>query len=255
MSKVLIEAFKSSGAMKFQYPPGSYLDISEFFYSTIQGEGVTTGKPAAFLRLQYCTLNCIWCDTAEVWRQGSRFFIKDLVKGLPAELVESLKNGASLVLTGGSPLRQQEGLVNFLKEFRESFGFLPFVEVENEAVLEPVEELVEMVSAWNNSPKLLNSGMKKNLRYKPELIRQLSSFENSTFKFVITSGNSQKDIQEIEEFFLPLVKPSQIILMPEGQTRDEIIENSPRVSELAIERGWLFSTRLHIILWNTKTGV
>ena len=39
----------------------SYLQVSEFFSHTIQGEGINIGKPAVFLRMQSCTMNCVWC--------------------------------------------------------------------------------------------------------------------------------------------------------------------------------------------------
>lgn len=39
-----------------QYP------INEIF-QTLQGEGVFTGVPAIFVRLQRCPVGCSWCDT------------------------------------------------------------------------------------------------------------------------------------------------------------------------------------------------
>ena len=43
--------------------------VSEIFYS-IQGEGATTGRATAFIRLGGCTLGCQWCDTKYTWRGG-----------------------------------------------------------------------------------------------------------------------------------------------------------------------------------------
>ena len=60
------------------------LIVSEMFYS-IQGEGVSCGVPAVFLRLTKCNLRCLGfsyvdpqtsehlgCDSAAVWRQGEK---------------------------------------------------------------------------------------------------------------------------------------------------------------------------------------
>ncbi len=41
--------------------------INEIFES-LQGEGVFTGCPAIFLRLQGCPVECSWCDTKQTWR-------------------------------------------------------------------------------------------------------------------------------------------------------------------------------------------
>ena len=32
-------------------------------FETIQGEGVFTGVPSVFIRLQECAVGCSWCDT------------------------------------------------------------------------------------------------------------------------------------------------------------------------------------------------
>ncbi len=36
-------------------------------FETIQGEGVFTGVPAVFVRLQICPVGCSWCDTKQTW--------------------------------------------------------------------------------------------------------------------------------------------------------------------------------------------
>ena len=49
-----------------------YLPIAESFFS-IQGEGITTGKPAYFVRLKDCNLTC----------GASRNFVKTIKDGAP----------------------------------------------------------------------------------------------------------------------------------------------------------------------------
>ena len=43
------------------------LVISEVFGPTVQGEGPTIGRRAAFVRLGRCNLDCSWCDTPYTW--------------------------------------------------------------------------------------------------------------------------------------------------------------------------------------------
>lgn len=41
-------------------------------FETIQGEGVFTGVPAVFVRLQECPVGCAWCDTKQTWEANEQ---------------------------------------------------------------------------------------------------------------------------------------------------------------------------------------
>lgn len=253
MSTQLISAFptfEKSGTGSI-----NELNVSEFFYDTVQGEGIYTGQPASFLRLQGCTLNCIYCDTEEVWREGNPYTTKELIDLITkSELLHKLANGHHLVITGGSPFLQQFALIHFLQELIDTIGFTPFIEIENECVRKPLNDLLLLVSCWNNSPKLSNSGNSRFARYKPDVIGITAALKNSWFKFVVTC---EEDWEEIQMDFLDtnLILLRQIILMPEGQTREEIAKHSSFVVDMAIKHHVRYSDRLHIQLWNKKTGV
>ena len=253
MSKVLIE---SNPTFKRSVPVGEpFVDVSEFFSDTIQGEGINLGVPAAFLRVQGCTQACIWCDSQEVWRFGNPYTINELLNLMEESgLVEQLKNGQHLVFTGGSPLRVQKKLIFLVEAFIKRFKFKPYLEIENESVLMPFDELIQYIDCWNNSPKLENSFNPKDFRYQPSVLKKLSSLPNSWFKFVV---DTEVEWQEIKEDFLDtnLIRRDQIILMPLGATRDELFESRPRVVEIAIREGVRYCTREHVVLWNKKTGV
>lgn len=252
MSRTLIESFPKFNKLT---PKDNYfLRISEMFSNTIQGEGITSGVPAMFMRLQYCTLACKWCDTLEVWKQGNPYSIKEVLKILKERrVVSSLKSGHHLIITGGSPLKQEESLKYFIDEFIVKFNFKPFIEIENECVLMP-QHIIPFVDLWNNSPKLSNSGMKKELRYKPNVIKKTASLNNSIFKFVVSNN---EDWKEIKKDFIDsdLIARDQIILMPEGQNQEELNRSREFVVKLAIKNNVSFSDRLHITLWDKKTGV
>ena len=89
-------------------------------------------------------------------------------------------------------------------------------------------------------------------RIKPVCLKQLNSFENSWFKFVISS---KSDWEEIKIDYLPYIDKNKIILMPEGDTQEKLNEKRIFVADLAIENGVRFSDRLHVTIWNKKTGV
>lgn len=231
------------------------LEIAELFANTIQGEGINIGHPATFLRVQHCTMNCIWCDTQEVWRYGNPYTF-DEIYALMEETgtVNALEQGQHLVLTGGSPLKQQKALSLFIRKFVERFEFKPYIEIENECTILPQPDFEEMVDCWNNSPKLENSGNLDIVRYQPRILKFLSNLENSWFKFVVTNDDDWAEI-EVDFLATDLIKRNQIILMPQGATRTELKKNQEKVVEIAIRENVRYSSRQHIELWDKRTGV
>lgn len=194
------------------------------------------------------------CDTASVWRQGNPYSFQELFELMEQHgTIDFLRDGASLVLTGGSPLLQQKELADFLDAFLLQYDFMPYVEVENECTLIP-KELLPYVSCWNNSPKLSNSGNVTQLRYKPEVLKTLSRLQYSWFKFVI---RNESDWQEIVRDFLEpgLIYKHQIILMPVGGSREELNKNAKTVVDIAIRNNVRYCSREHVQLWDTLTGV
>ena len=252
-SDILIPAFYQGNLTEPETIP--FLKVAEFFSGTIQGEGMTVGTPAAFLRLQGCTLTCLFCDTKEVWQSGNPYTFEELIDIMGHHnLIEKLKSGLHLVVTGGSPLNQQDALILFFNYFNYRFGFTPIIEIENECTIVPKRDLINLVSYWNNSPKLCSSGNVWLARYKPHVIKVLANLHNSTFKFVITNVQDWKEI--VDDYLnVGLIRKEQIILMPQGSSRDELAANKEFVLELAINEQVRYSPRLHIEYWDKKVGI
>ena len=252
MSKILIDK---------NHPPQiavcdfNYLMVSEMFCDALQGEGVTTGHPAIFLRLTGCHLKCRWCDSTKIWSDGQKVSFAELNNLLyqNSNEFQLLNEGRiHLVITGGAPLLQQEKLASFLENLFSQGGSC-FVEIENEGTIRPNEMLQQLVCLWTCSPKLNNSGVDKDKRYKPKVIRALSCLETQ-FKFVI---RGEEDWLEIQKDYLDnqLIFPHQIVLMPEGCSREELDKSRLAVAEIAMRESVKYCDRLHIVLYDQKTGV
>lgn len=87
--------FGDNPALAFDKGSGPTLKVHSIF-DTIQGEGPYAGRPATFVRLWGCHLQCYFCDT-------------DFMSGHKIMEVEELVQACShdlIVLTGGEPLRQ-----------------------------------------------------------------------------------------------------------------------------------------------------
>lgn len=246
------------------------LAISEQFYS-IQGEGISAGMPAIFLRLQGCNLTCggtntiktkildsgaTWrCDTIETWLKGEKTDIKALLQSWNVNRwLMAIEEGAHIVITGGEPLLQQEGLLSLCTALEVLLGKRPFIEIETNGTFIPNEALNAYISQYNVSPKLSNSGMKKEARFKPETLLWFSKNPKTTFKFVIAEPSDWLEIEE--DFIAPFNIPRQkIVLMPAASTRKDHITKGQALIELCKRESVRFSPRLQLILWDKTVGI
>lgn len=232
--------------------PKRFLAISEKFTS-IQGEGQTMGKRAIFLRLGGCNLLCksdTWeCDTIAVWRTSRKILFEYV---FDTEDIIKLYNGAHLIITGGEPMLQQVRIEHFLDWFKTFYQFIPKIEIETNGTIFPNELLYDKVDYWNVSPKLPSSGVPIKKAQKRGTLLKLSKHPGTIFKFVVSS---KEDVDMIRRHYLRHIDKDKIYLMPAGETRRKLHNIEQTVVELAQKNSWNFCTRLHIHIYNRKTGV
>lgn len=231
------------------------LSVSECFYS-IQGEGQTMGIPAVFLRLGGCNLLCEsanWrCDTIEVWRKSRSIEFHNV---LNEEMLYALGNGAHLVITGGEPLMHELHIIEFIKWFMEKYEYKPCIEIETNGTIIPNAILNMYVDYWNVSPKLSTAGEQNSeeLRINKTALAMFNRFsKNIIFKFVISC---EDDLVEMQEKFGIYIDSENIVLMPAGSSQDELMKTRQMVAQMCKENYYKYSERLHVVIWNLKTGV
>jgi organic radical activating enzyme len=234
----------------------TFLVVNEIFYS-IQGEGATAGVPAVFVRLAGCNLRCKWCDTKYAWSSGLSFSPEGLARDL-LSYSEKFSMGAHLVITGGEPLLQQEGIFEMLNELRKMASPLPVVEIETNGTIKPSREILECCGIrFNVSPKLSNSGMPREQRINRDALLEFADYPYSTFKFVVESEEDVREILSDYGFLLDVLRGERhrLMLMPLASNREEYFIVAPRVAELAKKYGFRFSPRLQIELYGGIRGV
>lgn len=244
------------------------LPVAEMFYS-IQGEGHTTGCPAYFIRLTGCNLMCggkgtekdgllhngaTWrCDSIEVWRQKPQWVsFLQLLSAVKANFKNSVPR---VIITGGEPLMHSAKVVRFIEYLHLNLPWVN-VEVETNGTMYPSDMgTVAMYTQYNVSPKLSNSGEPESKRIVPHALNSLAH-TNSYFKFVVSSV---ADVLEAERDYidthLKTVSTQRIMLMPAASTREELNKVLPLVAEICKDKGYVLSNRLHLEIWDKKTGV
>jgi organic radical activating enzyme len=216
--------------------------VAEVFYS-IQGEGATAGRPAVFVRLQGCSVGCVWCDTKYSW---------DPEAGRAVDLPALVDEAATFpcrraVVTGGEPLESPL----FVPLLRGLAGRGFVIEVETSGIVSPPPS-VDRAIQWNVSVKLAGSGVDEARRISPEAIRGFLA-RDAWWKFVVTNDTDVSEVLQLaERFALPRAR---ILLQPEAVSREDLLERAPGVAEACKRHGFGFSPRLHVLLWGAKRGV
>ncbi|HVE95366.1 MAG TPA: 7-carboxy-7-deazaguanine synthase QueE [Acidimicrobiales bacterium] len=225
------------------------LVVNEVFGPTIQGEGPAAGRRCAFLRLGRCNLSCAWCDTPHSWDWSRHDPATELVERTTESVFDEIASMRvdMVVVTGGEPLLQWRRLPPLFRACR-SAGWE--VHVETAGTL-PWIGPTDLVTQWVVSPKLANSQMPLERRYRPAVLAGFVA-ARAAFKFVVTSP---ADLDEIAGIVTEVnIPPRSVWIMPEGTDRDRVVRRTAALADAAIARGWNLTTRLHVIAWGAQRG-
>ena len=188
------------------------IKVSEIFTS-FQGEGPYVGTPATFLRLYGCNLECEWCDTdISTYEILS---VDDVAEIILTQM--EFNNIKTLIITGGEPTLQMEEIKRLIKELPEDIK----IQMEtNGSLFEYIPEIEYVIS-----PK----------QDKEKVFENYYNYENTFFKFVITS---QEDIDEVISLKEKYNYDKAIWLQGEfsrdGEMADLIRENFPRLENVKL---------------------
>lgn len=248
--------------------PRDWLLVSEAFQSH-QGEGPSAGERAFFIRLGGCNLTCRWCDTPYTWvyteRQvelhnaRTKYDPKtELTRQPIGAMVENVldSNCSLIVLTGGEPLLQVDQLSMMIRGVNAYHDPRRF-EVETAGTLTAID-LVEFENvSFNVSLKLHSSGNETDRRRVPDAItfyQELADKKRAIFKFVINAVDT--DLNEIELLIRQFELPRERIwLMPQGTTHLSQVAGAQQLMPIALDRGFNFTSRLHVLGYGNERGI
>jgi 7-carboxy-7-deazaguanine synthase len=197
-----------------------------------------------------------------------------------------------LVISGGEPTIQPEPLVELARTVKQKLGL--HITLETNGVYF-IPELAKWIDLFSISPKLssseptkaknkqlevpvdqsyirdhqkfrrnittiqkyINACMTPGSYYGDEPDKSRKKINNKDFqlKFVISRGS---DIDEIENDFLAhlnFVENEDIVLMPAGGTKDFMHKTMEITAMYAVQKGWRFSPRLQIDLFDDTQNV
>lgn len=208
------------------------LNVAEKFNS-IQAEGRHVGLPVVFLRLQNCTRKCIFCDT-QYHKIGKPISIVTLAKQLSGQSLRTI------VISGGEPLLQWEGIVELWRLLNRDKHFSIHLETNGDLLCTKkvgYSEVFSVCSYVAISPKEM--GVAKQL-YK-DLPGPLSK-GMCDLKVVTDIDTIGKSMLQYATILMPLTTCNE--------ERDMAIRK--RVWEYCTKNGIRYTPRLHVELFGPR---
>ncbi|PLY11652.1 MAG: 7-carboxy-7-deazaguanine synthase QueE [Sulfurimonas sp.] len=249
--------------------------LVEHFYS-IQGEGRYSGSPSIFFRFGGCNMKCegfgcqesapdgtkvLGCDT--VYAVNKEHFsqnwveIKSSKELLNILNIYDLPRNVDIVLTGGEPLihANERVFVEFLEALHKKGHRITF---ETNASLRVDFEKFPIYKKciFALSVKLSNSNEPFSKRVRGDIINSIASnAKEAFFKFSIDAESITLGLEEeISEIILHS-PTTQVYCMPLGGNKEEVEANTEPLIEFCKSKGYNFSDRLHIRIWDQNKGV
>ena len=232
------------------------LPVNELFES-LQGEGRLAGVPSVFVRTSGCNLRCWFCDSYHTsWEPTHATMNVDEI------LAEVERYDADhVVVTGGEPL-VHDAVVDLLESLGER-GYHTTVETNGTIYRDAPVDLASV------SPKLASSTPTPEKDPKGDgewadrheerridldaLVRLVEAYD-AQLKFVVSGRGDLDEITDlldrIRDAASVAIPDTDVLLMPEGATRERLAETRPVAAELAREYGFRYTPRLHVNLWN-----
>ncbi|QJT70873.1 radical SAM domain protein [Vibrio phage vB_VcorM_GR7B] len=210
-----------------------------------------------------------------------------IIEVLPANAHGFMINGMPIHIcfTGGEPMMQQDAILDILYHIDSlelnGEGFSPTcdlryapsrITIETNGSIAPNDRFRKLMGAWlssdrdkrellwSNSPKLSHSGEKRSRTLRPKVIdAQLWISNMISFKFVVRP--LEEDFDEAEEFMFAYTDKGglntkntncRMYVMPVGATSDQQAAIQRKVADLAMERGFSYSPRIHCDLFGNE---
>lgn len=249
--------------------------LVEHFYS-IQGEGRYTGTPSLFFRFGGCNMKCegfgclesapngtkvLGCDT--VYAVNREHFLQNWIPINHSNELLNVLNlydlplGVDIVFTGGEPLiyANEPIFVEFLEAMHADGHRITF-ETNGSLSVDFEQYPIYKECIFALSVKLSNSNEPFSKRVKGEIISSIAlSAKEAFFKFSIDADSITAGLEDEILEIISYAPKTGVYCMPLGGNKEEVEANTEPLIEFCKAKGYNFSDRLHIRIWNQNRGV
>ena len=248
--------------------------LVEHFYS-IQGEGKYLGTPSLFFRFGGCNLTCKGFGCSEISPSGEKIIGCDTVYAVDKsfsknwisikdknELISILNYyelpfSVDVVFTGGEPLiYANDGIfISFLSYLVQNNHRITF-ETNGTINIDFNKSPVFKECIFALSVKLSNSDEEYEKRIKPKVITNIATnAKEAFFKFSIDKDSIDASLDSEIEDITSNAEFLKVYCMPVGGDKKTVEKNTLPLIQYCKTKGYNFSDRLHIRIWDDNKGV
>jgi organic radical activating enzyme len=156
-----------------------------------------------------------------------------------------------VVITGGEPLLQMEGLIALIERLRAWRPDL-LVEIETNGTIAPPPPLLALVDLFMVSPKLPHAGNAERSAIRPAALAAFAASDKAFFKLV---ARSPADVDTAAAMARGWgVGPERVYIMPEGTDSAALADAGAALADAVAAAGFHRSDRLHIHLYGNRRG-
>lgn len=219
------------------------IKINEIFPS-IQGEGLYTGKPAVFIRMQGCSVRCPFCDTRDSWPSNKSSTVQDVLRTV-AVWLDKYPDISLIVITGGEPFEQPEALAQLYKKLVHTFNDVRIqIETSGGIDLEPFTKL-DMSNPVHYMLNTLGICLSPKMAKPPADAFYVTA---QTIKLLVGPDGllSPKSVEEIVKIWRNSYKRQHLYFQPvDFGTENEIYKAKQNAVQLALQYGCNVSAQIH----------
>lgn len=231
------------------------LVLSDPLHLVVQGEGIHLGKKMLLIRLVGCNIKCKDCDTDYVW-DPKRWNKKEFLRYELSQLVEEILfyhrkyQIQHLLITGGEPGLWENPLYLLIKELI-FYNFQFDLETSGYFDFSKIKEFQDQIY-FNISPKI--GDLVSDQLQDPFSVHILKRKPKHYIIKIVVNKNQlnliYKNILKLQQIYK--IPSKQIYLMPKATTREELLQQAEEIINFCLEKGFEFSPRLHILLFDTQ---
>jgi organic radical activating enzyme len=283
-----LETFKVSEIFYSAQGEGRFTGVPSVFFRTFgcnfqcAGFGLPRGQkttepdeidPSKYANFMDLPLVKHGCDSYASWHPNFRKFsprytieesISAMLKLTPNHRwVQDNGNDVHLVITGGEPLLAWQYLYPELLSHAamRDLSNLTFETNGTQLLHKDFKDYLKNQCHLNKdnitfsvSPKLSSSGETKEQAIKPSIIIDYQDVGHVYLKFVVSTKEDFDEVDQVVQEYRHEGFRGQIYVMSIGGTDESYFANNKQVADMALERGYRYSPRLHVDIWSNGWG-